>query len=271
MADQATATIYQYFKDLDVPVFVKLDSAEFSTEFVITLEKMGFVKLTTEEAQQVEEVMVDNLHSRLLHISQASPSVLRQIEMVVESDRFGKESLIPKTGYKVYRYKGEALLVFSMAAREWQMGVDTDFGSGHDSQATKTVLNRFLSWALAPLGILGFWGVPVDEGAVLLKQGVSQGEVVYFDVLRSKILCEDGQRALSPKTWIIKLDNKLKDRNVPIGQEDFYSALSLHCSFFEYEKYPVHVRQLIRTVCQKTSGMYYPVENFKPRTDLSIS
>ncbi|RPJ72538.1 MAG: hypothetical protein EHM20_13620, partial [Alphaproteobacteria bacterium] len=106
-------TYFQYQKDLNLPIYLSADLTSFEASFGEFLGKMKFHKLSDkEEASALEEIKKNN-KARILHVSEASPLVAKQIQGMMESDRYGAESIIPKDGYKVYRYKEMGLMVYS--------------------------------------------------------------------------------------------------------------------------------------------------------------
>lgn len=263
-------TYFQYFKMFNFPVYVRCDLNNFNPDMTKFLLGLQFSEIEEKEVEAVEEVLRTHPHARLLTIQEASPRVARQIDSVIESDRFGAESIVPKPGYKVYRYKETALMVYSTASQNWEMGCFYDFGSQEIENICRAVMTRYLSWALAPLGLVGFWGVPVDEGAVVMRQWEVGSEAIFFDVRKRLFLSIEGNRRVGPRFKILKLDPTLKNRNIRMTSEELLSFLSLHCSFFDFEGLSTPVRQLIQSLTQQVEGMVHPKESFKPRTDLSL-
>jgi hypothetical protein len=264
-------TYLQYFKDLDLPIYVRLDLSEFDSHILTLLNKMNFAEI-------VEQKDIDEIHlrinkeggARLLTFAEASSKVARQIDLVAESDRFGHESIVPKENYNVYRYKGMSLMVYAFSAPEWQIACYPDFGIEADVLAARSVMNRFLSWSLSSLGYVGFWGVPVDEGMVVLRQSDSEGEAVFLDVRRKRMLTLDGHRKMNSRFNMIKLDSAISGKNLRMSNEELLSFLSQYCTYFDYNGLSIPVRQLIQTIVQNTEGLLHPKDSFKPRTDLSL-
>ncbi len=264
-------TYFQYFKDLALPIYAKLDLSEFDSSIINLLNKMNFSEISDEKevAKALERIEKDG-GARILAISEASSKVSRQIDVVAESDRFGHESIVPKSAYNVYRYKGVALMVYAFAASEWQMACYPDFGSDVEVLSSRSVINRFLSWSLTSLGYVGFWGVPIDEGAVILRQSDSEGEAIFLDIRRKRMLTMDGYRKMNSRFKMMKLDNSLNGKNIRMNNEELLSFLSQYCTYFDYSGLSVPVRQLIQTIAQNVEGLLHPKESFKPRTDLTL-
>ena len=241
-------TYFQYQKDLNLPIYLSADLAAFENSFGEFLVKMKFHKLTDkEEAAALAEIKKNN-HARILHISEASPLLAKQIQSNMESDRYGAESIIPKDGYRVYRYKDVGLMVYSFGAKEWQLGCYKDFGSNQFSYAGRMIINRFLSWALVPHGLVGLWGVTVDDGMVAQRPLDSRGEVVFIDIKGLRMITVDGVKKLRPHFKILRLDPTLKGRNIKMSGEELLSFLSANCSYLDSSGLSVPVRQMIQSL-----------------------
>ena len=260
-------TYYQFRSELGLPVFIKVDSGSFTESFPAFLKEMGFTPL---EESKALSALKDESKGRVLHITEASPIVASQISTPSESDRFGQERITPANGYRIYRYKGFALMIYSFAFSEWQLGVFPNFGAEGSELACRSVINRFLSWALSPLGIVGFWGVSFDDGIVIFRQGVSQGEAVYLDVIKKLLISVEGVRKMPTRLQILRLDPSLHGRNIKMSSEELLGFLSTSCTYFDYESFSVPVRQMIQAVSKQAEGLIYPKESFRPRTDLSL-
>lgn len=262
---------FQYQKDMQLPVFIKFDSETFGEELAQFLVKYGFSKLSDGEGAEAEAKINMVPNARLLTISEASAVVAKQIEVTSESDRFGMESINPKNGYKVYRYKDLGLMIYSYGASQWQLGTFSDFGGPDFEIESRTVLLRFLSWSLAPLGIIGFWGTNVDEGLVVMRQAKANNEAVFIDMKSKNIISVDGVTKMKSRFKIVRLDSTLRGRNVRMSREELISFLSHHTSFFDYNNMlSVAVRQMIQTMATRLEGVLHPEESFRPRTDLSL-
>ncbi len=266
-------TYYQYQKDLNLPIYIALDPQSFDSGLNEFLVSMQFTKLADKEEVQALEIMKKNNASRCLNFFEATPGVSRQIQATIESDRYGQESIIPKPGYNVYRYKEIGLMVYSFGVKAWEFGCYSDFGSSKEAAkklAARTVIHRFLSWSLVHHGILGLWGVTVDDGMVLQRAIESKGEAVFVDVMGNRILSLDGIKKLGPKFKVLRLDPTLRGRNIRMTNEELLSFLSAHCSYMDYSGLSVPVRQMIQTLAKMTEGLVHPEESFRPKTDLSL-
>jgi len=271
MQNENNYTYFQYFKEIHIPVYVKCDLKEFDPSFHSFLVQMKFYEIRDKELQKALETLKNDPHSRILEIEPASTIVSRQIEQAAESDRFGPESVIPREGFKVYRYKGMAMMIYSYSYREWKMGISHDFCEKENKIKASTILNRFLSLSLTPLGIVGLWAVPVDEGIVVMRPKDSEGEAIFIDVFKKRIFTIDGIKNLKARFKILRLDPNLKNRNIRMSSDELFSFLNVNTSYFDYQGPSIPVRQMLQSLSRLTEGLIHPSENFSPRADLSIS
>jgi len=262
---------FQFSKELALPIYIKVDFSIFDRKLGLLLKELRFEELPKDKHQSILENIREKNHARLLILQEATSVVARQIDSALETDKYGLEGITPKEGYRVYRFKGQALLVYSFSSVIWQLGCFSDFGAeGKGHFEARIILNRFLSWALSPLGIIGFWGVPVDEGIVVLRNFESKGEAVFADVMNKKLITQDSIIKMRGRFNILKLDSTLRGRNIRMNSEELMGFLTTHSSFFDYSGLSMGVRQMIHELSKQAQGLIHPRENFKPRTDLSL-
>lgn len=273
--DSKQNSFYQYHADLDFPIFIKVvDGLEGKDEgnLAALLKQMKFRELAGHEEDMVEKTLSENPQARMLTLKLASFKLANQINSVASSDLYGCESVVPKNGYKVYRYKSMALLVYSFAAPAWECGVTNKFCVGEKGIfAGRSIFNRFLSWSLSSLGVIGFWGVPIDEGFVVLNQKDSCGEVVFVDVTNQKMISMDGVRDISTGLEILRLDSGLRERSLIMRESELLSFLCVKTSFFDPQRLSTPVRQMVQKISKMALGKVYPKSSFQPRTDLDLS
>ncbi len=261
---------FQYQKDINLPIFLSADLSQFDSTLVDFLSKMKFTKLADKDEAAALEIIKNDNYARVLHLSEASFAVDKQIKSSLESDYYGAESIIPQSGYRVYRYKSVGLMVYSFGAKEWQLGCYRDFGSEANTYSAKIMINRFLTWGLVASGILGLWGVGVEDSVVAQKMVDSNGEAIFVDIKNQRIISQDGVRKIPFNLKILKLDSSLRGRNVRMSSEELIGFLSIHCSYLDSAGLSVPVRQMIQSLSKMSQGMLHPQESFRPRTDLSL-
>ena len=261
---------FQYQKELNLPIYICVEPLAFDQRVLEFIAEMQFVKLNEKEEVQALKTIATHRQARVLHISEATPAVSRQIQMSLESDRYGLETITPGPRYRVYRYKKFALMIYSYNAKEWQLGCYSNFANKENLIQARIVINRYLSWSLSPLGILGIWGVAVDDGMVAQRAADAKGEVILIDINNNRLITIDGVKKISPKFKVLRLDPTLKGRNIRMTNEEFISFLFSHCSYFDYSGPSVPVRQMIQAFAKMTEGLVHPQESFRPKTDLSL-
>lgn len=262
-------TYFQYHRDLKYPVYIKVQLNQFDPSLPNLLSKMNFISLNDEEVKSIDQQLDDEPKARVLTLKVASNRVARHVDFAIESDRYGQESIIPKEGYRLYRYKNMGLMVYSFVTQNWELGAHVKFGAEDQSHISRIMLNRFLAWSLYQFSIIGVWGVPVDEGVVILGQKESLGEAVYIDLKNFKVISEDGVSSFPSRFKILRLDSTLKDRYIIMNQGQLSSFLATQSTFLDYSGLHVPVRQLIKTLSTMSEGVVHPRDLFRPRTDLN--
>ncbi len=269
--EEEKLTFYQFNKKNDFPIYIKLNTSDFEPDILSFIKSLNFEELGAADAKSAQERIKTDPRSRILRIEEASLLVSRQIAAARESDRFGLESIIQKNGYKVYRYKNIGMLVFSSVSKEWQLGCFPDFGSVDFEMHSRIVMNRFLSWALAPLGYIGFWGTPVDEGLVIQRSHDTKGEAVYINVIDRSVLSIDGEKRLRFNYRLIRLDNSLRGQSSEMSFEQLLGFLSVNNTYFGETGQPEFVRQMVQTLAKMSAGLNYPRESFVPRQSARLN
>ncbi len=261
---------FQYMPEANLPVYLRINVNQFNGDFLTLLNQMQFKEVVKSDNHKVIKALESTPHARVLNIKEATPAVAKQIGEAHDSDTYGLESVSKGRGYRIYRFKGEAMMIYSDRATEWEMGCFFDFGSIDQSQKYTMILNRYLTFALAPLGVIGFWGVPVDEGIVVMNARASKGEAVFVDIRERRVLAADGLEKIKGRFKVLRLDPILKNKNVRMTGPELLSFLSVNTSYLDIEGLNRSIRQMIQTISVMLEGVIYPAESFKPRTDLSL-
>lgn len=250
---------YQFRKDLGYPVFLRFEDQDFELKLSEVITQMGFEKL---KAEELKDISFDKFQTKVLKIQPANFRVSKQIDQSHSLDMYGPENLTQLGNYDVYRYKGLGMMIFGDGNYFWELGL-----KNVDSQQlqVKVVLTRYLSWALAPLGVIGFWGVPVDEGVVVMKPREANFESFFIDTRKTKIMSIDGVKDINPGFQLLRLDPTLKDRTKGMRKEELVSFLSTNTSYFSHQGLDFTLKESIYSFSMMVDGFVYPVENFKPR------
>lgn len=256
---------YQYQKDLNYPVFVRFEDKDFEQSFSPILDSFGFKKLTEED---LKTISFEQTQTKVLRVTKASLRVAKQIDQGHSLDAYGPENITQLGSYDVYKYKGVGMLIFGDGNYFWELGVKN---LEKNINEIKTMMVRFLSWALAPKGVISFWGVPVDEGIVVMKPKEANFESIFIDVEAGVYITQDGVKEMSAGMQILRLDETLKGRVKGMSKEELISFLSTNNCYFSYQGVDFRVREAIYEFVSMVDGYVYPIENFKPRTDLDAA
>ena len=269
--DENGLTWFQYQKDLDLPVYIRIDLRRFSPEVIGFLTQMRFQELSKKESEKsVERLNSKGERGRVLLIERASGNLVKQIDTAARSDRYGPESVTQGRGYSVYRYKKMAVMVWSFQMTRWELGCFEDFGAKEKTFACRTIVNRFLSYALASLGIAGLWGAQSGEGIVLLKQKEGLGQAVFVDVRNRKVISVGGVKEMDRHFKIVRASTDFSGRETSMGFEELLCALFAHSTYLDYEGPSVPVRQVLQTLAKLAEGVSRPAQPSQVHSDLLL-
>ena len=181
---------YQYQKDLGYEVYLRFDDFDFENQFTEVLSMMGFDKV---ERTEIKNHSFDRYHTRILKVAKATPQEARQIDRVdFVFDKYGPESLSQMGSYDVYRYKNTGMMILGAQSYLWELGIKNTI----NQDALRVILTRYLSFALASKGVVGFWGVPVEQGFVVMNSTAAQHESVFVDLAQNVLITYDGKKSI---------------------------------------------------------------------------
>lgn len=253
------ANYYQFKKEMGYPVFVRFEDSDIEMKLEGLLTQMGFEKIKSEE---LKSISFNKHQTKVLKIQNANFRVSKQIDQSHALDTYGPENLTMLGNYDVYRYKNVGMLIFGAENYFWELGLKNIESSQSEM---KVIFTRFLSWALAPMGIVGFWGVPVDDGVVVMKPKEANFESFFIDVKSMKILSVDGVKDFFPGFQLLRLDSTLKDTTLRMKKEELVSFLTMNTSYFSYQGLDLSLKTAIFEFSAMVDGYIYPIENFQPR------
>ena len=260
--EKSDINIYYLGKELDYPIYLKMDDERFPKDALSMIIDFGFEELVDGRFKDIDAIIAKDKDSRILSMSRALPEVMRQLSRIQESDLYGVESLIPRDRYNVYRYKEGGILVFSNQANVWKLGCWTNFRDRDTlKKAYSIILNRYISWAFVNHGVAGFWGKVSGTELELLKQKESKGEAVYIDIERDIIFNLKGM-ILSLQGVDIVMQEKgvlipSKKRRM-VSKEELISFLCSSCTYFDLKGLNVKVRQMIARIAKTQCGYVKP-------------
>lgn len=261
MSDDKKFSYYQFKKDLGYQVYLRFEDFEFENGLVSTLELMGFDKI---ERDEVKSISFQPQLTKVLKVTSANARVSKQINRSDHSfGSYGPESISQMGNYSVYRYKNVGMMILGDGNYLWELGLRaTD-----NESALRVILTRFLSFALAGQGIVGFWGVPVDEGFVVMSPKEASHESFLVDLEKNVLITYDGVVTLSSNLQILRLDPILRNEMKLMSKEELLSFLTMNTTHISYTGLEFVLRNTILDLCQYATGFIYPEKNFKPRFD----
>lgn len=254
-------TYYQFAKEQSLPIYIRLRVAEFDPEVVGFLQVMNFTELSEKEGESAQQIIATSQMAKVLTIDEATPMVASQIRSNFQDDKYGMESIVQKPGYNVYRYKNMAMIVLSLASNEWLMGTFPEFGHTNKEYECRVVINRYLSWALAPMGIAGFWGRKLKEGIVLGRMNEVKGEVVFIDVRNRTLFSKRESVSLKNSEVFIKIDPLHKSSPARMRFEDAQAFLAIHSSYFGANGMPLAIRQVVATIAKNFHSYKFAISD----------
>ncbi|MEK6625906.1 MAG: hypothetical protein AABY86_13095, partial [Bdellovibrionota bacterium] len=194
---------------------------------------------------------------RILELKTCTPLMMRQMNSVIESDKYGPESITNNGVYKVYRYKGMALMIWAFQNSTWEMAITPNASLDENLMMYRAVFNRFLSWSLAPLGLCGFWGHFTSGGVIIKKMRESHGEAIFFDVLQKRILGPSGIQKISSALTVYRIDPRAK-LTTQMTKEEFAAFLFHSTSYFDLQGLSLPIRQAILWLTKTVVGVTTP-------------
>ena len=263
-------TYFQYQKGLQMPIYIRVDLKSFDPHLSLLLKGMNFESLSAEEAKGVPERVDRKVGGRLLTLEEASPIAAKKIDFAGELGKYGEESVVPGYGCRVYCYRGVAMMPYSYQSPLWGLGCFKDFGGEKNVDSYRIVINRFLSYALAPMGIIGLWGEFLDEGIALCKQNRSSGKVVFVDVKNESVLSSEGFSRMSSRFKVFRLGSEYLNRDSRMSPEELVSCLFSHLTYFDYEGPQIPVRQAVQALAKLVTGIDCSPSKFYSMSDLSL-
>lgn len=260
--EKQKAIYYHYQPDMKYKVYLRVDNADLEKTLAQSFETLGFSKV---EEDELKNISIDQFETKILKISEASPRVARQIRTANTGlESFGSESVSNHGNYQIYRHHGVGMMVYGDDSPTWELGV---VSPSKNINEIKTMLVRFLSWALAPKGVVGFWAVPVEQGFVVMKPKESNFEAVFVDIDQMAMITQDGVKPITADLQILRLDETLKDATRTMVKEALLSFLTTNTTYFSYHGVSNAMRGSLYELASFAEGIIYPVENFRPRKD----
>lgn len=258
-AVSAKPIYFQWQKQHGYPVFLRVGRDMLEGRLNKLITDLGFVEIAEADHKKIP---ANRPGTKILTISRASTRVAQQVLLPDSMDKFGHESLSYRGETQVYLYRRIGMMVSSPATTMWELGLVSQLDTTEELMGLRVMINRALAWALAPLGVLGFWGVSTSDGLVAMKQSQSFGEVVMVDVEKRRMLSSSGVVAIESNFTILRAD-KPGPAGRPLPPEELVSFLNTANIYFTHVGLPYTIKraalQLGSSVRGEWSGHSAPV------------
>lgn len=260
--EKQKVTYYQFQKDLGYQVYLRIEGEAVEAAISPSLTSLGFSEV---EDAELKKITFNKFKTKVLKINEASIRVAKQIQSFASPlSVYGPESLSNQGAYNVYRYQNVGIMVFSDESASWEMGLVRP--SQHETEV-KTMLVRFVSWALGGQGVVGFWAVPVEEGFVVMRPAQAQFEAVFVDIKKMCLITQSGVKNIGADLNVMRLDETLRNASQKMTRESLLSFMGENTSYFSRMGITPAMRQSLYELSSFARGTVYPTENFRPRED----
>ena len=263
-------TYFQYQKGLNLPIYIRAELDLFDPYLSKLLGEMGLERLQGEDAVEARGKVERVEGGRLLTLEEATPLVAKKIDFMGEWGQYGEESINPGYDCQIYRYRSVAIMPHSYGSPLWGLGCHKDFGSNEKAMACRIVLNRFLSYALLPMGIVGLWGEAVEGGIVLFRPGRGEGKAVFVDVKKQSVLAPRGGGQMGEHFKVFRLSVHHLSRDVVMEPEELIPCLFSHLCYFSYKGPGKFTRRAIQVLARLVKGVDCSPGNFQSISELSL-
>lgn len=246
-------TYYQFRKKHQYPVYVRLHPEVELSKLTQVLAEIGFDLLSEAE---IKNISLQKAGVRLLTIQEASGKVLHQLQSSDTLDQYGFENLSIHSGVSVYTHRKVALLMTPSGKPLWDMALVTSVHTHEQFVGMRVVMTRFLAMALAPFGVISYWGTSKDDGVIIMKQGQASGESVFIDHKKKLIFSFHGESTFHHGLHIHRMDQSKKSGS-PLSREELMSYLSVSTCLMSFTGLNVEMKKSIVDLCLSSSASYY--------------
>lgn len=230
---------FQWQKPQGYPVYLRVPMELLEGRLQKLVADLGFYEVTLAEQAKIP---LHRSNTRVLSLNRASPRVALQVRTSDTLDRFGSEVLHPREAANVYLHRRIGMMVFNTSTTLWELGLASTLETTEELMGLRVMLNRFLSWALAPQGVVGFWGVATTDGFVIMQRAQSFGEAVFVDVERRWTFSSAGAKPLEGAFTILRAE-KGASAGKPLSREELVSFLCTHTTYLSHTGLPTNLRK----------------------------
>lgn len=243
---------YQYRKGYDYSVYIRIKQDEETPKFTHLLSEMGFSALSEIETRRIP---LQRPHTRMLSIQSASSRLQLQINGNDLLDKYGHESLSLQMGMPVYTYRKVGIMGLPHSKTLWELAINSDIFHTDQMVGVRIMLTRFLSQALAPEGVICYWGTVKDGAVIVMKQQDSFGEAVLIDINRKMIFSNGDVLKISPSLKIIRKD-KDSGHTGNMSREDIIGFLSVNTCLLSFQGITQQMKTAIYNLSANVAASY---------------
>ncbi len=227
-------------------------------------KEMGFQNESKDEdrfnGRTIKVLFTDVSSIRKLSASSAIPLQNQTGELVYR-----------KLGHSVYVYRDFAAVIYSSQAKEWKCYLNGNPQLWNNIEMNilfKMVVGRILSLIFEKTSIVGFFGVPVEEGVVVMNAKEAKGEFVFFDVQNKKIITQDGVKSFDFPNKILRLETTHSNYEKKMRPEELYSFLMARTALLSLGVNNLYQVNAIKKLTKLSEGVIFPEKSFKPRVSV---
>lgn len=246
-------TYYQFKKKHQYPVYVRLHPEIELSKLTQVLSEVGFELLSESE---VRGINLQKAGMKLLTVQEATGKVLNQLQTSDTLDQYGLENLSIHSGVTVYTHRKVALMMTPSGKPLWDMALVTSTHTNEQLVGMRVVMTRYLALALAPFGVISYWGTSKDDGVIIMKQNQSSGESVFIDHKKKLIFSFHGETQFQHGLHIHRLDQNKKVGSA-LSREELMSFLSVSTCLMSFTGLSPEMKKSIVDLCLNSSASYY--------------
>lgn len=251
-------TYFQYKKEDNYQVFLRFEDAEFEEILTSVISKLGFSKLEREEVKNIKYIANK---TKILQVGRASTILSRKIdEAEFSQSSYGFETLTNMGTYEVYKFRHIGMMILSQNKHVWELGIKET----SNIEALYAIFGRYLSYALASEEVVGFWGISVDNGLVVMTPEKSSYEFVLIDTKKSLIHNFDKTKKMNPNFEIIRLNDAMLSGHKMMSREELFSYLSANTTYLSYMGFEIGIRDAVSKLAKNSLGCVLPESDFQP-------
>lgn len=256
---------YQFYKELDYPIFLKFEDAKLELMLRSVIESLGFNKV---ENESLSSIKIDKATTRVLVVKEATYRVAKQIVRPHKGlESIGQEDISPYGNYDVYRYINAAIMMMGHNEYFWEMAVCNIEDKKNE---IKVAITRYLGLALSSLEVLGFWGNAVEGGYLVTKANSSNFKSFFVDCNKGVFIGPDGIRPINKQSEIIRVDETLRGREYSMSKEALLGFLCHNSIYFSYMGLDFKLKKAIFDLVDHVNGKVVPQEFVEKRSSLQL-